>query len=57
MDNNEVKSAVETLGKTFESFKNANDEKRRSVPTNFDACKTKIKKYQRPGLNWGPSVC
>jgi hypothetical protein len=27
MDNNEVKSAVETLGKTFESFKQANDER------------------------------
>ena len=27
MDNNEVKSAVETLGKTFESFKEANDER------------------------------
>ena len=27
MDNNEVKSAVETLGKTFESFKKANDER------------------------------
>ena len=27
MDNNEVKSAVETLGKTFESFKNTNDER------------------------------
>ena len=27
MDNNEVKTAVETLGKTFESFKEANDER------------------------------
>jgi hypothetical protein len=27
MDNNEVKSAVESLGKTFESFKKANDER------------------------------
>jgi hypothetical protein len=27
MDNNEVKSAVESLGKTFESFKQANDER------------------------------
>jgi HK97 family phage major capsid protein len=27
MDNNEVKTAVETLGKTFESFKQANDER------------------------------
>ena len=27
MDNKEVKSAVETLGKTFESFKKANDER------------------------------
>ena len=31
MDNNEVKSAVETLGKTFESFKNANDERLKQI--------------------------
>ena len=27
MDNQEVKSAVETLGKTFESFKEVNDKR------------------------------
>ena len=31
MDNNEVKSAVETLGKTFESFKDANDERLKQI--------------------------
>jgi HK97 family phage major capsid protein len=31
MDNNEVKSAVETLGKTFESFKNTNDERLKQI--------------------------
>ena len=31
MDNNEVKSAIETLGKTFESFKKTNDERLKQV--------------------------
>ena len=31
MDNNEVKSAVETLGKTFESFKSTNDERLKQI--------------------------
>ena len=31
MDNNEVKSAVETLGKTFESFKETNDERLKQI--------------------------
>ena len=31
MDNNEVKSAVETLGKTFETFKKANDERIKEI--------------------------
>ena len=31
MDNNEVKSAVETLGKTFESFKTTNDERLKEI--------------------------
>jgi len=31
MDNNEVKSAIETLGQTFESFKKTNDERLKQV--------------------------
>ena len=31
MDNNEVKSAIDTLGKTFESFKKTNDERLKQV--------------------------
>ena len=31
MDNNEVKTAVETLGKTFESFKETNDERLKQI--------------------------
>ena len=37
MDNNEVKSAVETLGKTFSAFKEANDERLAQVESKGNA--------------------
>jgi HK97 family phage major capsid protein len=49
MDNNEVKSAVETLGKTFESFKNTNDERLKQIEAKGSAdpiTEDKLKKIE-----------
>ena len=50
MDNNEVKSAVETLGKTFESFKQANNERLSQVEAKGTAdpvTEAKLSKIQK----------
>ena len=49
MDNNEVKSAVETLGKTFESFKTTNDERLKEIESKGNAdpiTEDKLKKIE-----------